>query len=361
MDDRAIARWRLHSLHLAGQSYSSAPEVVRGLLGVQAENHPQASWAVADRTTGMSEDDFARCFDAGEILRTHVLRTTWHFVTPDDIRWLLDLSAPRLLRIIQSHQNELGVDDAAMDRALGVITQVLAEGVHLTRKQLGERLAEAGLPLSGRALGLVVMQAELSGLICSGVRQGRDHTYALLEERAPGARRLDEEEALAEIALRYFTSHGPATELDLAYWATLSRTEVRTGLSAVADRLERFEHDGRIYWFGQEPPASDALEPRGHLLQLLDEYYRGYQDSRYVLDADGLLTKGREPQIGMALVDGQMVAGMRRTVAKRSVRFDLHPLRRLRPEEITMLEEAAQRYGRFLGLPPRLVLGEADT
>ena len=358
MDDRAIARWRLHSLHLAGQSQPSATEVVRGLLAVQAENHSQASWAVAARTSGMTEAEFTRLFDDGEILRTHVLRSTWHFVDPADIRWLAELSEKRLRRLIVGRQRELGIDDAALDAALGVVIEALSGGAHVSRGQIGERLSARGLPASGSQVALVMIRAELLALVCSGALQGREQTYALLDERAPGAPRLDEDEALAELALRYFTSHGPATERDLTYWATLTLGDVRTGLAAVAERLQRFEHDGRTYWFAQEPPPDGTLEPRGHLLQLLDEYYRGYQDSRYVLDADGLLPRGREPSIGMALVDGQYAARMRRKIGKRSVRFDLDPLRSLDPDEVAALSEAAERYGRFLALEPNLVISD---
>jgi hypothetical protein len=356
MDDRAIARWRLQSLRLAGRSYASATAAVQGLLAVQAENHAQASWAVADRTTGVSEAEFAALFDGGAILRTHVLRPTWHFVDPADVRWLADITAPRLRRLISAQHVELGLDQAVIEAATGVIADTLAGGKHATRAQLAERLTAEGLPSSGRQLAMIMLHVELSALVCSGVRQGREHTYALLEERAPGSRQLDDDEALAELALRYFSGHGPATERDLAYWATLTLTDVRTALAAVADQLQHLEHDGRTYWFCHAPPAEDVLEPRGHLLQILDEYYRGYQDSRYVLDADGLLTKGREPSIGMALVDGQMVGAMRRKVGSSRVRLEVSLLRELRPDERIALEDAAGRYGEFLGLEPVLDL-----
>ena len=123
--------------------------------------------------------------------------------------------------------------------------------------------------------------------------------------------------------MRYFTSHGPATEKDLAYWATLTVTDVRAGLAEVKDRLEAFEHEGRTYWHAPGEPPPPGQEPRGHLLQILDECYRGYQDSRWVLDSAGNVPRGRETAIGMALVDGQMVAWMKRTLAKGRVDFAL--------------------------------------
>ena len=179
----------------------------------------------------------------------------------------------------------------------------------------------------------------------------------MMSERVPSPRRLDRAGALAELALRYFTGHGPATERDLAYWATLTLTDVRAGLRQVRDQLDSFDHDGRTYWHAPGTAPAGPQEPAGHLLQILDETYRGYQDSRWVLDAAGIVPRARETAIGMALVDAQIVATMRRTIASDHVRFDLRPYRPLTPTEAGALEQAAQRYGDFLGLPARVALG----
>ena len=136
----------------------------------------------------------------------------------------------------------------------------------------------------------------------------------MFADRIPSPRRLDRDEALAELALRYFTGHGPATERDLAYWATLTLGDVRAGLAQATDRLDSFEHDGRTFWHAPADPPATGGSPAGHLLQILDETYRGYQDSRWVLDAAGIVPRTREATAGMALVDAQLVAAMKRTV-----------------------------------------------
>lgn len=347
-------------MRLSGQTYPSPAAVVDGLLGVQAENHPQASWAVATRTPGITETEFGRLFDDGVILRTHVLRTTWHYVRPADIRWLVELTAPRISRLMVQLQRTLELEDAALDRSAEIIADALSGGVHLTRDALGERLRDAGLPAQGQRLGVMMANAEMSGLVCSGAMEGRHHTYALLDERAPGARRLDRDDALAELVLRYFTGHGPATERDLAYWATMTLTDVRTGLAQVADQLDSLELDGRTYWFGHPPPPDDGpLAPRAHLLQVLDEYHNGYQDSRHVLDLDGLVPKGRGASVGMTLLDSQMVGDMRRTVRAGEVTFEVGMFRVLDDDEIEALHAAGDRYGRFLGLDATVVTAPA--
>jgi hypothetical protein len=178
-----------------------------------------------------------------------------------------------------------------------------------------------------------------------------------MRERVPAPRRLGRAEALAELALRYFTGHGPATERDLAYWATLTLTEVRDGLQQVRDRLDSFRHDGRVFWHAPADPPGGPQEPTAHLLQILDETYRGYQDSRWVLDAAGDVPRTRETAAGMALVDAQLIAAMRRTVAHDHVRFDLRPFRMLTPAETEALDQAAGRYGEYLRLKPRIIWG----
>lgn len=363
MTPRRIAVWRLHSQHLAGWRPPDPAATVRSLLAVQAENPAQSAWAVATRTAPsesgdpLRESDIGRALDAGEFLRTHVLRPTWHYVHADDIRWLVELTAPAVRRLFQQQQRTVGLDDATAHRAVDVVVEALTEG-HLTRPELGERLAARHLPAAGQALMLVVGLAEQEALVCSGVQRGQGpsakQTYALLDERAPNARRLGRDEALAELALRYLTSHGPATERDLAYWATLSLTDVRAGIAAASSQLDSFEYEGRTLWFAAADPALERSSPRAHLLQLLDEYYRGYQDSRAMLDAAGLLTPGREPAVGMLVVDGQVLGRMRRSVQPRQVRFDIEPLRPLTDDELAATEQAAARYGAFLGRTPRL-------
>jgi hypothetical protein len=239
---------------------------------------------------------------------------------------------------------------ADLDRATSLILDALAQQPDQTREQLAGHLRAHGLP-QGQVLMLLLGLLELDRLVCSGRSREGKHTYAAFAERIPSPRRLERDEALAELTLRYFTGHGPATERDLAYWATLTLGDVRRGLAQVQDRLASFQHDGRTFWHAPgDPPPTRGQEPAGHLLQILDEVYRGYQDSRMVLDSAGIVPGGRETAIGMALVDAQIVAGMKRTVGRRAV-FDITPYNRtLRPAHRSAVEQAARRYAKFLGL-----------
>ena len=249
MKDLDIARWRLRTLRLTSPYAASAAEVVGSLLAVQAENPSQSAWAVACRTTTPDPADLAGALASGEIIRTHVLRPTWHYVSAADVGWLVELTGPKVNRTAITKQLYAvhGLDDAGIERASAAVLESLGEGSHLTRDELAAALTERGIEGNGHFLMILLAHLELSGLVVSGRPRGTEHTYALLAERVPHSRRLDHDEALAELALRYFTGHGPATERDLAYWATLGLTEVRTGLAQVRDRLDSFEHEGRTY------------------------------------------------------------------------------------------------------------------
>lgn len=353
-----IARWRLASQHLVSPHLSSASEVVDSLLAVQSENPSQAAWAVACRTSRRDAAALTALLDEGRVVRTHVLRPTWHFVSAADVGWLLDLTSPRVRPVVVRQLTEVhGWTGADVDRASSVLGDSLTERPHQTREQLADSLGHRGVHAGGQALMLALAVAELDQLVCSGRPLDGRHTYALFADRVGTTRRLDRDEALAELALRYFTGHGPATERDLAYWATLTLTDVRRGVAQVRDRLASFEHDGLTFWHARDASApSGTQEPTGHLLQILDETYRGYQQSRMVLDVEGVVPVGRETAIGMALVDAQMVARMKRTVGRRVV-FELAPYRgALASSELESLEDAAARYGGFLGLEHELVV-----
>lgn len=355
--DTSIARWRLRNQHLTAPHADSVGDVMGTLLAVQAENPAQSAWAVAARTTSPEPSDLATSLATGEVLRTHVLRPTWHYVSRADADWLLALTAPRVLRTIDVQLfGELALTPEDADRLTDAVMEELAAAPDRTRDELAtavrDRAPDLAPRVTGRLVGLLMAQLELQRLVVSGAPREGEHTYARYVDRV-GTRvdqdMFDRDEALARVALRYFTGHGPATVKDLAYWATLTTTDVRRGLDAVRDRLESFEHDGRTFWHAPGEPPAEPARPVAHLLQLLDECYRGYQDSRWVLDADGVVPRRRERTIGMALLDSQLVAGMKRTLSASQVSFELTPYRPLSAADRRALDEAAARYGEFLG------------
>ncbi|HJS27239.1 MAG TPA: winged helix DNA-binding domain-containing protein [Actinomycetota bacterium] len=355
VSDHDIARWRLRSQHLVRPHAPSVLDAVGNLLAVQAENPNQSAWAVACRTPDPSQRDLRAALEDGRLIRTHVLRPTWHYVLAEDVAWLLELTAPRVSQTTEKQLQAVhDLDGRRLDRATSAVVEIVGDHPAVTRGQIADGLRDRGFDTDGGLTMILLAHLELQRIVCSGRPLEDEHTYALFADRVPNPRRLERSEALGELVLRYFSGHGPATERDLAYWATLTLTDVRRGLNLVGGRLASFDHEGRTFWHAPADPPRRRGEPVGHLLQILDEMYRGYQETRWVLDAEAIVPRVRESTVGMALVDARLLAAMRRTVSSDRVVFELTPYRGLRPREITALRQAAGRYGEYLGLEPSL-------
>jgi hypothetical protein len=306
----------------------------------------------------VTEAEIDRLFDEGEILRTHILRPTWHFVLPEDIRWMLALSGPRVRRSLAGPLRAVGIDDAEIGRATEVLYRVLAGGRFLTRPEIGEALRASGISTEGLRLTHLVMAAELDGVIVSGPRRGKQFTYALLDERAPHSRVLDRPEAVAELTGRYFHSHGPAQIQDFVWWSGLTVTDARTGLALCEGRLERYTVDGKEYWFDAEAGSVDASTGAAHLLPNWDEYTVGYRDREAALAPD----RPFDPSLfafgsvlsNVVTLGGRVHGAWRRTVDRAGVRIEVRLLGSLEPEEKAAVEEVAGRLSRFLDAPVEL-------
>ena len=260
---------RFANQQLVKPEFRDPANLVAWMGAVQAQDFPGARWALGMRLSGATDLDILDAFDEGRILRTHILRPTWHFVAPADIRWMLAVSAPRMHVANGSSYRTNGLESSSLPRGAAIICRALEGGRHLTRGELGDQLASAGLPHTGSALAHIVMFAELEALICSGPLRGRQFTYSLLDERVPPAASLDPDEALGELARRYFTSHGPATVRDFAWWSGLTTTLVRRGLAVAGRHLARREADGREHWFAAAAPAARKRRTGAPLAALL--------------------------------------------------------------------------------------------
>ena len=330
-----------------------APEEVVGWLGaVQAQDFGPAKWAVARRATRATDAQLDRAFDAGTILRTHVLRPTWHFVLPADIRWLLTATAPRVQARSAFRYRQLGLDDATLRRSEALLAGALRGGNQLTRKEAAAMLTAAGVAVDGQRLPYILMYAELNAVICSGPRCGKQHTYALLEERAPQARSLTRDEALRELTLRYFTSHGPAAAKDLATWASLTLSEVRTSLEAIGEQLRHEVIDGTSFWSAGASRTPARKSPAVHLLQGYDEYIMGYTETKHVLARPGATWSPADRPVFnlVVLLDGRLSGFWKRTLKKDAVVVEVALLQPFDAAQLRALEAEAARYGAFLGL-----------
>ena len=217
--------------------------------------------------------DVAAAFDAGTILRTHVLRPTWHFAAQDDLRWLLALTGPILERRNARRDRELELDARTRRRATDLIADAVRTGP-LTRRELAEVLEQHGITTDGQRIAHLLFHAELHAAVCSGPMRGKVHTYAAFDTRVPPGVAHEGEAALAELARRWFTTRGPATLRDFAWWSGLPMAAPRAGLAAVQSELTSFARDDRTYWFADV--AKRVRGPRVDLVQCYDETIISY-------------------------------------------------------------------------------------
>lgn len=357
----AIVRQRLRNLQIAGGTCAAPAELVSRLGAVQAQDYAGAKWALGLRLPRSTDAKIEAAVADGTILRTHVLRPTWHFVAAADIRWLLELTAPRVRAALAHYDRQLELDEAHYARSNAALAAALAGGRQRTRAELAAALQQAGIDAgNGQRMGHLLMRAELDAVLCSGASRGKQQTYALLAERAPAATRLERDEALAELTLRYFSGHGPATLKDFVWWSGLTAADARAGLDLAGARLVGEEVAGQRYWrdaaaaSADGPPGDVTTAPAAVLLPNYDEYLVGYADRSAVFETAQAATLGSRQNIlfhHTILLDGRIAGtwkrGERKGVAVVSPTFFTPPSE----AERQAVAAAAERYGRFLGLP----------
>ena len=350
-----LAATRLRAQRLVGAPFRAPDDAVGWFGAVQSQDYPGAKWALGLRVKGATEAQVDRAYDEGKILRTHVLRPTWHFVLPQDIRWMLGLTGPKIRQGMSARHRQLQLDEKTIMRALHAFSKALAGAKQLTRAELGDRLRAAGIAPEGQRLPHLLMVGELAGLLTSGARRGKQHTFALLEERVPPAPVLDRDEAIAELTHRYFRSHGPAQLRDFVWWSGLTLAESRRGLGLAGDVLDHREVDGKQYWFDAELGAAGAVAKAAHLLPNFDEYTVGYTDRSAMMHP----VHPFRPELfafssilaNVVTVAGQVAGAWRRTAGRNGQRIEVRPLARLSEVERAAVDQAGERLSKFLERP----------
>lgn len=332
---------RLNNQKLSSPGCKTAVDVVRWLGAVQAQDFPAAKWALGLRMRSATDRAVEKAYNEGQILRTHVMRPTWHFVAPEDIRWMLELTAPRVNARAGPYFRKYELDAAVFKRANKILTKALQGGKHLTRAELRAALNKSGVAADDLIrLTHIMLRAELDGIVCSGPRRGKQFTYALIDERVAPAKSLTRDEALAKLTERYFMSHGPATLADFVWWSGLTAGDAKRGVEIIARNLRNEITDDKTYLFTPATPSTRSPIYPSHLLPAYDEYSVAY--------------KHREAVVGLGptvVLDGQAAGTWRSTTDKRFVTIAITPSRALKKPETLAIVQAAERYAAFIGLP----------
>jgi hypothetical protein len=346
-----IAAQRLYNQYLEGQKCRTPAEVVASLGAVQAQEYALAKWALGLRMQDVKDDAIENAFNEGQILRTHLMRPTWHFVTPADIRWLLELTAPRVHQVNGTMYRKLELDEGLLRRSADLIAAALEDGNHLTRAELGTILTQDGIDTTnGMRLGYIVHYAELEGIVCSGRRRSKQHTYALIAERAPQSQQLSREEALAELTLRFFSSHGPATIKDFSWWSGLTIADVKVGLAMLSAQLTSQVVEGETYWCSTSHPVMRESSDSGYLLPIYDEYTIAYKQHSAILSPEYADKVTDRFFTSPYIYKGELIGMWRRTFSKKSLVVELMPFRPFTPDEHAAFVTAAHCFGEFLDM-----------
>ena len=339
-----IADRRLRNQRIAGAGFKRPGEVVAWLGAVQAQDYLGALWALGLRMKTAKEETVEQAIAERAIVRTWPMRGTLHFVAPADVRWMLALMAPRVIAGRPARYRQLELDQAVFDKSRDLLVSALEGGRQLTRDATYEVLEAAGISTGGQRGIHILQRLALDGLLCFAARQDKQPTFALLEEWVPAARMLDRDEALAELANRYFTSRGPATLQDFTWWSGLTVADAKKGIELAGPRLQK----EATYWVGKNVPA--ATPAPAYLLPPYDEYTIAYKDRSAVLDpAHGGVVSGNGIFYPTIVLDGQVAGTWKRELKKDSVVITLSPFKPLKKKEREAIASAAERYGDFLG------------
>lgn len=348
-----IANHRLYNQRIAGSSITKPEQVVQAFGAIQAQDYMQAVWAIGLRCPNSKLTDIERAITDRKIVLTWTLRGTLHFVPAEDVKWMLQLSAPRLASQTKRRNAELGLDEQTMERCRELILHALTGGRQIDRSALLQLMEEEGIHTGNQRGYHILWNSAYQGLICFGPMNGKQQTFVLLDEWVDHVRELSYEESVCELALRYFTAHGLTTVQDFAGWAGITLTDARRGLDAVRGELHAELINGSEYFMSSDRLAPTDEEPSVYLLPGFDEYILGYKDRSAVLEPEyaSLIVPGNNgiflPTI---VVNGRVVGIWKRILKTKGIEIAFYPFGELGAVEAEVLKEA-ERYAEFIGLP----------
>jgi hypothetical protein len=353
-----VIQLRLRNQQLVRPAFDKPADLVRWFGAVQGQEYDPALWAIGARTRAARQTDIEQSIARGEIVRTWPMRNTLHFVTASDIHWMLELLAPRMIAASGARHRELELDARIFAQAEKVIVPALRGGQQLTRPMIYQALGNVGINTKTPRGLHILSHLSLRRLLCFGPRAGKHATFVLLDEWVPNAKSLARDAALAELALRYFQSHGPATVQDFSWWSGLTMGDARAGIEALQPKLVSETFDGKTHWLVGSASRRRGATPqreRAHLLPEFDEYTVAYRDRSSVLDPKYAkrVNAGGGVFQPIVVVDGRVVGTWKRATSKTGMSITIAPFGRLTSQHRHLVETAAARYGSFVGRSAR--------
>ena len=353
MKNADIINHRLLNQQIAATTFSKPEEIVSWMVAMQAQEFAMAKWAIGLRLPKCTDADVDEAFNKGAILRTHLMRPTWHFVTPFDIRCMLALTATRVHAVNAFMYRKTNLDKSVLKRSNDTIAAALEGKKQLTRTELQTSLLTANIKADGIPLSLLMMSAELDGIICSGARTGKQFTYALLDEVTPPATPFYREEALATFTRHYFDSRGPATLKDFVTWSGLTMKDAREGASVLPPDYVRKNVNGQEYIFKETALTTNSKQQRTFLLPDYDEYGMSYKDrSALFLPAikPEMSKDGNPAYQHMIVIDGTIGGTWKRTISNNKLAVETTSFKALNKTTQLEVKKAVKKYSSFIGI-----------
>jgi hypothetical protein len=341
---------RLYNQQIIGQRFKEVQELVSWMGAIQAQDYAGSLWAIGLRLPEVTDAVIEKAISDRQIIRTWPLRGTLHFVASQDLRWMLNLVGPGIISGSKMRLMRIGIDESVISRSRKILIQALQGGKTLTRKEI-YRVLESNRISTDTQRGMQLLwRLALEGTICCGPRIGRQPTFVLLDEWVHLSKFPDRDEAIANLAMRYFRSHGPATVYDFAWWSGLTVTEAKNGLTSVRGKLLRETAGEQFYWLLEPIDHYDRNNTSIQLLPAFDEFLVAYKDRSICLDA-GLMTQVL-PGSGIlnpVIIDAGVVTGTwKRTIHKKSVRIEIMPFEKMKRTQIDGLKNKMKQYAGFI-------------
>ncbi|MBK7212481.1 MAG: AlkZ family DNA glycosylase [Bacteroidales bacterium] len=352
---------RLKSQHITIRPFESPVDVVSSMGAMQAQDYAMLKWAIGLRLSKPGLKFVDEAFDKGEIVRTHLMRPTWHVVAAADLRWLLNLTAPRIKSSLTSRHRDLGLTTAIISSCLSIVQRSLENHNHLTREELISELEKTGIDTGENRASHILMMAELDNLICSGKHKNGKPSYALMDEWVPKKDILSREDSLKKLAITYFSSHGPATIRDFTWWSGLNQGDAMKGIESASNVLISETIDGNKYWMGENFLTQGAAKSGVFLLPAFDEYLISYADRKEII-IPGVERKAISDNgvfRPVVIENGKIIGIWKRTTGKQKVKIGFEFFNPVSAKTFQGIRKQAELFGKFLS--KEVVIEEPGT
>jgi hypothetical protein len=356
MTSEEISAIRLENQQIKGTKFRKVQDLVEWMGAMQAQDFSMAKWAIGARLPDATDEMATEAFQKGEIVRTHLLRPTWHIVTSKDIHWILELTSPHIKPLLRLRHRDLELSELTINRSKSVIEKSLVGGKHLTREEIMLQLQSSGITTEGQRASHLMLICELDGLVCSGKPNGNKQTYTLLDEWVSKTSSISRDEALAELAKRYFRSHGPATIQDFIWWSGLPVKDAKNALEMVKSEFISTKIDERIFWFSESNSDSGGEKTKAYLLPAYDEFIISYRDR-----TDSLLAVDFKKAVSenglfrpIIVVNGKVIGIWKRQQMKNQLLIIPEYFSRVTQNEQEQIDTASKQYGHFLNMKVEL-------